>query len=275
MLQAAEREEVRDERGEASTAIVTQFLDWFRVTRLTLSLTPHHRLLLVASPDAPAIDDALAARLAGAFARGSGDGLLHLGGAEIRTGLPPLVRGSSLYETTIGIEPVRKKPWKSICTDLAGSIDSLVELLEGRFSAAVMDRICRPGAGLFPSPAEIRFECSCPDFASMCKHVAAVLYGIGARLDERPELLFTLRRVDASEIVAKADGTGPLATGKPRKGRVLAGADVSELFGLEMETGDQRANEVRERRPVRAKRRPSAKKGTETAGNRGKKRKKQ
>ncbi len=106
------------------------------------------------------------------------------------------VSGSELYKIKVSIGEVAKTHWKSICADCAGGINSLVELLQGRFSKGVMERICRQGAGLFPKPAEIRFSCSCPDYASMCKHVAAVLYGVGARLDAQPELLFRLRAVE-------------------------------------------------------------------------------
>jgi len=86
----------------------------------------------------------------------------------------------------VKVAPVAKARWQSICTDCAGAIDSLIELLQGRFSKGVMDRVCRQKTGLFPSPDEIHLSCSCPDWADMCKHVAAVLYGIGARLDQRP-----------------------------------------------------------------------------------------
>ena len=99
-----------------------------------------------------------------------------------------MVSGSSLYRVTVGIDPVPRAQWRSICKDCAGGIDSLVELLQGRLSQGVMERICRQGLGLFPAPREIHFKCSCPDYASMCKHVAAVLYGVGARLDQQPEL---------------------------------------------------------------------------------------
>jgi uncharacterized Zn finger protein len=162
-----------------------------------------------------------------------------------------LVRGSSLYQTRVAIAPISRRPWKSICSDLAGSVDSLVELLQGRFSAAVMDRICREGTGLFPSPAEIAFDCSCPDSASMCKHVAAVLYGIGARLDQRPELLFTLRQVDAGDLIATADTGATLTRRAPRQDRLLVSANLSELFGLDIatESGTRRRAPRRRRRP--------------------------
>jgi uncharacterized Zn finger protein len=109
----------------------------------------------------------------------------------------------------------------------------LVELLQGRFSKGVMDRLCRQGDGLFPVPKDIRFDCSCPDGAYMCKHVAAVLYGIGARFDSKPELLFTLRQVDPAELLSKA-GRG-VVTAPAAGERTLAGDDVGALFGLEMD----------------------------------------
>src|SRR5437870_7837335 len=107
-----------------------------------------------------------------------------------------MVAGSELYQIKIAIAPVTRARWKSICRDCAGTVDSLVELLQGRLAKGVMDRVCREGDGLFPAPDEIKLSCSCPDWADMCKHVAAELYGIGARLDERPQLLFVLRGVD-------------------------------------------------------------------------------
>ena len=105
-----------------------------------------------------------------------------------------VVSGSDLYTVTITIAPVPATRWKAICRDCAGTIDSLVELLQGRLSKGVMDRVCREGDGLFPAPKEIKLSCSCPDWADMCKHVAAVLYGVGARLDEKPALLFRAAR---------------------------------------------------------------------------------
>ena len=115
-----------------------------------------------------------------------------------------MVAGSELYKIKIAIAPVTRARWKAICRDCAGTIDSLVELLQGRLAKGVMDRVCREGDGLFPSPTEIKLSCSCPDWADMCKHVAAVLYGVGARLDEKPQLLFVLRDVDENELLASA-----------------------------------------------------------------------
>src|SRR3989442_1644858 len=115
---------------------------------------------------------------------------------QIATGaVTALVSGSRVYEVKVNVVPVPPVRWKAICTDCSGAIDSVIELLRGHLSNAVMSRLCQEKTGLFPSPSEIKFQCSCPDSARMCKHLAAVLYGIGARLDERPELLFVLRNV--------------------------------------------------------------------------------
>jgi uncharacterized Zn finger protein len=145
-----------------------------------------------------------------------------------------LVSGSELYEVEISIRPLGKQQWKSICKDCGGAIDSLVELLQGRFSKGVMERICRQRAGLFPSPAEISMTCSCPDGAYMCKHVAAVLYGIGARFDQQPELLFRLREVDEKELIATAGRDLPLTRRAPASEKVLESDDLGDIFGLDM-----------------------------------------
>jgi uncharacterized Zn finger protein len=144
------------------------------------------------------------------------------------------VMGSDLYKITVNISAVPTKQWQAIGGDCAGSIDSLVELLQGRLSKGVMERICRPGSGLFPSPREITFDCSCPDWASMCKHVAAVFYGVGVRLDENPELLFTLRKVDAKELVARAGAGLPLQKKSPVAGKVLEDTKIAGIFGIEI-----------------------------------------
>ena len=124
-----------------------------------------------------------------------------------------------------------------------------------------MERICQQKTGLFPAPAEIEFSCSCPDWASMCKHVAAVLYGVGARLDEQPELLFKLRKVDEKDLIAKAGKGLPLSKKGPADDKVLAADGLSELFGLELGTGGDSssletatpaAKPARARRPTKA-----------------------
>lgn len=144
------------------------------------------------------------------------------------------VSGSELYRVAVKVAPVSKVQWKSICGDCSGAIDSLVELLQGRLSTGVMERICRQKLGLFPAPSEMKFSCSCPDGAYMCKHVAAVLYGIGARFDHKPELLFRLRAVDEMELIVSAGKAAPLTKQGPGPGKVLGGDDLADMFGLDM-----------------------------------------
>jgi len=145
-----------------------------------------------------------------------------------------MVAGSELYKIKIAIAPVKAARWKAICRDSAGTIDSLVELLQGRLAKGVMDRVCREGDGLFPSPTEIKLSCSCPDWADMCKHVAAALYGVGARLDQKPQLLFVLRGVDENELIAGAGQDLTLTKAAPSAAKMLDDGDVAALFGLEM-----------------------------------------
>jgi uncharacterized Zn finger protein len=145
-----------------------------------------------------------------------------------------LVSGSEVYQVEIDITVAAPSRWKAICGDCVGSVGSLVELLQGKLSKNVMERVCRESDGLFPAPSEIKMSCSCPDFADMCKHVAAVLYGTGARLDAAPDLLFSLRGVNREELISAA-GTDPRMTmpGAASE-RVLVNVDVAALFGLDI-----------------------------------------
>ena len=158
------------------------------------------------------------------------------------------VMGSSLYQVAIEVRAVPPKQWQSIGADCAGSIDSLIELLQGRLSTAVMKRICAPRTGLFPAPGEIGFSCSCPDPASMCKHVAAVLYGVGARLDRQPGLLFDLRRVDAKELVRQAGAGLPKSSKGPMAEKVLDTSMLADVFGLDMDPGGTPTRKVAPRK---------------------------
>ncbi len=144
-----------------------------------------------------------------------------------------LVCGSELYQVDIEIKRLHKSRWIDIKGRCAGQIDSLVELLKGSISKGVMEIVTREGEGLFPSPKEIELSCSCPDWATMCKHVAATLYGVGARLDHEPEMLFTLRGVDPTEMVEAAIEQPP-AIRENHKSRVLASDDLSSLFGIDI-----------------------------------------
>jgi len=144
------------------------------------------------------------------------------------------VVGSSLYRQKVIIAPLPAPRWKAITKACAGRVDSLVELLQGKFSDAVMEKLCDRKAGLFPRPTEITMACSCPDWASLCKHLAAVLYGVGARLDTEPELLFSLRQADPCELLAEAATVQAL----PDMGGAGIEADaLSEIFGIDLAPG--------------------------------------
>jgi len=144
------------------------------------------------------------------------------------------VSGSSIYTVRVAIAAVPATRWNAICAECAGAIESLIELLQGRFSKGVMERICRRDTGLFPAPKEINFTCSCPDWADMCKHVAAVLYGVGARLDHSPELLFALRQVDHNALIATAGHGLSIGATVPGSGKVLEDVGLAEMFGIEL-----------------------------------------
>ena len=163
-----------------------------------------------------------------------------------------LVSGSAVYDVQVTVGPVPRARWSAICKDCSGAIDSLVELLQGRLSKGVMTRLCEEKTGLFPSPRDIVFTCSCPDWASMCKHVAAVLYGIGARLDRQPELLFTLRKVDQQDLIATAGSDLSTKGKRPAGTKVLASDDLSDLFGIEIAPAKPAAARTNLRKPSTA-----------------------
>lgn len=188
--------------------------------------------------------------------------VLHL---EIRRGeIRSQVMGSNLYEQQIEIEPCKPAVWKRVRRRCAGSIGSLIELLEGRISSEVMAAMTAETGGLLPDLSQVRMSCTCPDWAALCKHLASVLYGVGARLDERPELLFLLRGVDPGELV---DGAALPGRGKnaPPGTRLLEG-DLASVFGIELEQEPPPSPSSSRRGPRRAPgsaRRPAGRAGAE------------
>ena len=145
------------------------------------------------------------------------------------------VSGSELYTVSIDIAPLSRKAWKGIVETCTGKVSSILDLLQGRLSTGVMDVVTDCEHGMFPKPREIAMSCTCPDWAVMCKHVAAVLYGVGARLDESPELLFRLRGVNHEELInAKAEAAVETVL-KGGTRRRVAEKDLGEIFGLELD----------------------------------------
>lgn len=159
---------------------------------------------------------------------------------QIEKGLiKSIVSGSEIYTIKITIVTLPKAKWTRIKAECSQSIDSLIDLLQGRFDQAIMQRLTQRDDGLFPQPKEIRMSCSCPDSAGMCKHIAATMYGVGARLDTAPELLFTLRAVDHLELIRQAvtsDNLDRTLIGIPDD--ALASSELGELFGIEIDSAD-------------------------------------
>ncbi len=142
-----------------------------------------------------------------------------------------MVIGQELYQVVVRIRPLERPIWKAIKKACAGQIGSVLELLQGRLSDRVMDVVAHRDTGLFPQPGEIELACDCPDWATMCKHAAAVLYGVGSRLDDRPELLFRLRGVDEAELIA-ADMALPQGAATAD---TLADGDLGDIFGIDLD----------------------------------------
>jgi uncharacterized Zn finger protein len=149
-----------------------------------------------------------------------------------------LVQGSESkpYQIKIAIHPLPPNNWEILTKECAGKIDSLQELIEGKFPKALSELFTTRGKGLFPAPREIILNCSCPDGARMCKHVAAALYGVGVRLDEDPTLFFKLRGVNVEELISETimrKSKSLLEKSKTKSRRVMEDTDVSGMFGLE------------------------------------------
>lgn len=150
------------------------------------------------------------------------------------------VQGSASkpYQVHIAIQPLAKESWEALVKECSGKIDSLQKLVEGKFPKALSELFTSKGKGLFPAPKEITLQCSCPDYATMCKHVAAVLYGVGVRLDEDPTLFFALRGVNIEGLISETitkKSESLLEKSKTKSRRVMEDADVSGMFGIEME----------------------------------------
>jgi len=172
-------------------------------------------------------------------------------------GITALVQGSRAkpYVINIAIASLAKNNWDEIIKSCEGKIESLQELLDGKFPKALAELFTAKNTGLFPSPKEISLNCTCPDWANMCKHVAAALYGVGARLDENPALFFVLRNVNIDELVSKAiaqKSESLLKKSGKKTGRVI-NDDVSAMFGIDLESESQNASPVMPEKKMKSK----------------------
>lgn len=150
-----------------------------------------------------------------------------------------IVGGSEAYQVQIDIKTLKPDVWQAIRQDCSREVESLLDLLQGRFNEGVMKRLTQAEGGLFPHKNEISMSCSCPDYASVCKHLAAVFYGIAARLDQQPELLFKLRNVNHLDLIKEAANANSLdealGTSMPSQ---IADSDLSSIFGIELESSE-------------------------------------
>jgi uncharacterized Zn finger protein len=145
---------------------------------------------------------------------------------------------SSPYSVVISIKTLKKDIWQTILDQCQGMLESLQELINGSFPETIGEIFTDTDSGMFPSPKEITFSCSCPDWAGMCKHVAATLYGIGARLDESPALFFRMRNVEMSDLIGQAISDHReklLARASKKSSRIIEETDLSNTFGIELE----------------------------------------
>ena len=149
------------------------------------------------------------------------------------------VAGSELYTVDVQIKELPPAKWRVIKQRSVGKIGSLLELLQGKLSDEVMRVVTDQKEGLFPLPREISFRCDCPDWAGMCKHIAAVMYGVGARLDVSPDLLFTLRGVDYEELIAVDAEAAVNAATKSGKSKQLSASNLSDVFGIDLGSDNQ------------------------------------
>ncbi|GCD12188.1 SWIM zinc finger family protein [Clostridium tagluense] len=146
--------------------------------------------------------------------------------------------GSKPYKLDINIKALPKNIWEDIINQCLGKIESIEELIQGKFPKALADLFTSKGNGLFPAPSEIDLKCNCPDWANMCKHVAAVLYGVGAKLDDEPELFFILRQVNINDLISEAINKKTqnlLEKSKAKGRRVIEETDIFDMFGIDME----------------------------------------
>jgi uncharacterized Zn finger protein len=167
-----------------------------------------------------------------------------------------VVSGSELYNIRINIKKLKPATWSSVKKNCAGRIGSMLELLQGRLSDQVMTVVTDRKQGLFPQPSEIELNCDCPDWAVMCKHVAAVLYGVGSRLDSRPELLFLLRDVDAEELIS----TEMTLPGAVATGDTIDDGQLGEIFGIDLDDAgeEQPAPTTKAKKRRRTNKRPAS-----------------
>ncbi|MCA9186783.1 MAG: SWIM zinc finger family protein, partial [Planctomycetales bacterium] len=163
-----------------------------------------------------------------------------------------LVQGSDLYHIHVKMAPLAREKWQGLCQAYSQEITSVLDLMRGKLTDRVLAKLTDPKTGLFPAKSEIKFDCDCPDGALMCKHIAAVLYGVGHRLDTKPELFFLLRGVDHAELVAQAVDAQDVddVIGLQRASE-LAAEELGDIFGIDLASGEESGRKVVEKRSIK------------------------
>ncbi len=137
------------------------------------------------------------------------------------------------YDICIHIAPLLKEAVDNIVSKCS-KLKNVEELIKGNIPLQ-MQELFTGRDGLFPTPKEIAFDCSCPDWASMCKHVAAVLYGVGIRLDENPLLFFELRGIEYEQFVGAAIEIRieeMIANENKPSNRIITEKSIMNIFGI-------------------------------------------
>ncbi len=174
-----------------------------------------------------------------------------------------LVAGSSPYDVKISIKKLDAKRWNQLRKQCAESIHSLIDLMRGKLPDDVLHRLTDPKTGMFPSPREISLSCDCPDGASLCKHLAAVLYGVGHRLDSEPDLFFRLRGVHQQDLISEALSNQSIDTALGLDQQTaIDGGDLESIFGIDLVVKDAEQASQSTKKQTKKKRSAKSKKNT-------------
>ena len=142
--------------------------------------------------------------------------------------------GYKPYRIRIRIDALSERQRLNIEQQASGKLQDLESLIQGNFPKDLKNLFFQKG-GLFPSPNEIHFDCNCPDWADMCKHVAAVMYGIGIRIDTNPTQLFELRGIPIESLLTRVIDdkvSNMLKNVDVKSARIIKDADISSIFGI-------------------------------------------
>ena len=150
--------------------------------------------------------------------------VLHV---DIQPGsISALVSAEEVFEVELKLESLDEERLERLAATCSGHIDSLLSLMQGKVDEAVLLQLCHPENGLLPTPEDWRMHCTCPDWAEPCPHAAAAIYAAGCLIDEKPELLFTLRGIQPEALLSAPAPTNEIDADK-----------LSAMFGIDLDLG--------------------------------------